>query len=348
MQTNTKLNKSKSNKDDEFYTQYKDIENELNRYIHFYPDLFKDKVILCPCDDPEWSNFTKFFIDNFEKFGIKKLISTSYAIDYKKAIQPSTLFDLLSPKEEFITKGKVFILDKENFNKDKTNWEYLKGNGDFRSKEITNFRDEADFIITNPPFSLFRVFMKWVLDGNKKFIVIGNRNTILYKDIFPLIKENKIWIGNGRKTLTGFYKDIRNQIDLYKINAEWFTNIGNTKENRFLKLQTMSENLKNNEKLRKELYKFNSGNYMKYDYLDAIDIPFTNAIPSDYKGIMGVPISFLEKYNPEQFEILDIISRYGTLDYFNKNELVKKEKGFLASINGKPQFSRILIRYKNV
>lgn len=212
---NTNLGNAKTAKNDEFYTQLADINKEMQAYLDYNPEVFRDKTILLPCDDPEWSNFTKFFALNFQLFGIKRLISTSYAPDAKKAkygIEPS-----LFPEEEhdpkfdpskWQTRGKIFILDRDGngdnrIDIDDLQWNYLNGDGDFRSKEVTQLRNEADFIITNPPFSLFREFLKWIMDGGKQFSVIGNMNAITYKEVFPLIKNNRVWLGG-----TGFVSDM--------------------------------------------------------------------------------------------------------------------------------------------
>lgn len=202
---NAVFDKAKNEKNDEFYTQYEYIQKEINAYIEYNPDVFKGKTILLPCDDPEWSNFTKFFAQNFEKFGIKKLISTSYAIEsklYKEHYQIS-LFESEAPQfdaSKTKTHGKIFTLtrDKNNSGRIDINdleWQYLEGDGDFRSNEVTALRDEADIIITNPPFSLYREFVTWIFEGNKQLLVIGNQNSITYKEIFPLIKANKLWLG---------------------------------------------------------------------------------------------------------------------------------------------------------
>jgi len=186
--SNKYLSKAKNAKKDEFYTLYQDIEREINAYLEYDPDVFKGKTILFPCDDPEWSNFTKFFAQNFENFGLKKLISTSFALDsklYKGGYQP-TLFETNNPqfdKEKTVTNGKIFILDQDK-NKDgkidvnDLEWTYLKGDGDFKSKEIIKLRDEADIIITNPPFSLFREFLNWIVEADKQFVIIGSMNAI--------------------------------------------------------------------------------------------------------------------------------------------------------------------------
>ncbi len=321
---NTNLGNAKTAKNDEFYTQLPDIEHEMQAYVDYDPDVFRDKTILMPCDDPEWSNFTRYFALNFQLFGIRKLISTSYAPDAKAAkygVQPS-LFpgDEQDPKfdrDKWQTHGRIFVLDRDingdnRIDIDDLRWEYLDGDGDFRSREITQLRNEADFIITNPPFSLFREFLKWIIDGGKQFSVIGNMNAITYKEVFPLLMDNKIWLGNGFTAGNAFfatpnaqkYGDGVLQDDgLVKFrNCCWFTNIELGKRHEPLPLMTMADNLKFSRhkdlRGRKE--------YQHYDNYDAIEVPYTDAIPSDYSGAMGVPISFLDKYCPEQFKIIGI------------------------------------------
>ena len=197
---NANLKNAKKQKNDEFYTQYQDIQKEVNAYLEYDKDVFRGKTILLPCDDPEWSNFTKFFAQNFENFGIKKLISTSFAVESKNVdieYEP-TLFESIDPrfdKSKTRCKGKIFTLSQDEnqdgkINIDDLKWNYLDGDGDFRSDEVKNLRDQADLIITNPPFSLFREFVGWIMEANKKFLIIGNMNAITYKEIFPLIKEN--------------------------------------------------------------------------------------------------------------------------------------------------------------
>ncbi|NLL17093.1 MAG: DNA methyltransferase, partial [Clostridiales bacterium] len=202
MAGNKDLTEAKIAKNDEFYTQYEDIQKEVNAYLEYNPDVFRDKTVLLPCDDPEWSNFTKFFAQNFENFGLKKLISTSYAADSKPSDIPYqlTLFEMLDPQyDENKTRshGKIFSLTRDknksgNIDIDDLKWHYLEGDGDFRSEEIKKLRDEADIIITNPPFSLFREFLAWIMEAQKSFLIIGNMNAITYKEVYPLIKENKI------------------------------------------------------------------------------------------------------------------------------------------------------------
>lgn len=319
---NSGLTKAKTAKNDEFYTQYYDIEKEINAYIEYGSEVFKNKTILLPCDDPEWSNFTKFFAQNFQRFGLKKLISTSYAPNsknYKTKYQP-TLFEANDPQydnKKTITNGKIFTLtrDKSGDGKIDVNdleWSYLKGDGDFRSDEIKKLRDQADIIITNPPFSLFREFVSWIVASNKKFLIIGSMNAITYKEVFPLIMKNKLWLGptitSGDRefqvpdeypvTAAGWRIDENGKKYLRIKGVRWFTNIDHGRRHQELRLMTKSDNFKFNKKLKGKT------KYDTYDNFDAIEVPFTDAIPSDFKGIMGVPISFLDKYNPDQFEII--------------------------------------------
>lgn len=213
---NSNLSRAKSAKNDEFYTQYADIQKEINAYLEYDKDVFRDKTILLPCDDPEWSNFTKFFAQNFENFGLKKLISTSYAIDSKYELygqielNEDADFVKSSPNYDCSKnskKGKIFTLTRKDKRVDYNDleWKYLEGDGDFRSEEVKKLRDEADFIITNPPFSLFREFIAWLFEAEKKFLVIGNMNAITYKEVFPLIKDNKLWLGNGFNAGNAFF-----------------------------------------------------------------------------------------------------------------------------------------------
>lgn len=303
---NRNLTKAKNTKNDEFYTQYYDIEREINAYLEYNPDVFRGKTILLPCDDPEWSNFTKFFAQNFENFGIKKLISTSYAPDsknHKGGYQP-TLFETSAPQfdeKKTITKGKIFTLTHDKTGDGKIDvedleWTYLKDDGDFRSKEILKLRNETDIIITNPPFSLFRDFMSWIVDSQKQFLILGNMNAITYKEIFPLIKDNIIWLG----TKNGAKEYLTPNGDIQKMgNTIWFTNIEHGRRHQLLPLMTMEDNIKFSKHKN-----IKGKEYQKYENYNAIEVPFTSAIPSDYDGIMGVPISFLDKYSPEQFEII--------------------------------------------
>lgn len=323
---NSNLGAAKTAKNDEFYTQYLDIQKEVNAYVEYNPDVFKGKTILLPCDDPEWSNFTRFFVENFELLGLKKLISTSYAVESKKIKEwEPTLFETEAPQydaDKSRTNGKIFILDGDKNNNgtidvDDLKWEYLEGDGDFRSEEVKKLRDEADVIITNPPFSLWREFLAWILEGHKKFLIIGNQNAITYKEVFPYIKANELWLG-----ATGFSTDMvfavpkgtevdpKDRAKAAKLGYEgdytrlgnscWFTNLDHGRRHQPLQLMTMADNLKfSRHKDVKE------NGYPKYDNYDAIEVPYVDAIPSDYTGAMGVPITFLDKYCPDQFEIVE-------------------------------------------
>jgi len=214
---NDNLTAAKTAKNDEFYTQYEDIQKEMNAYLEYDPDAFKDAVVLLPCDDPDWSNFTRYFAQNFGKLGLKKLISTSYAPNAKPAVPyQSALFEPEGERfDEVKTRanGKIFTLEKDISGDGKVDfsdfeWKYLEGDGDFRSEEVTKLRDEATHIITNPPFSLFREFVAWILKSEAKFSIIGNMNAITYKEVFPLIKENKIWLGATRAGMGSMWFEV--------------------------------------------------------------------------------------------------------------------------------------------
>ena len=363
-------------KNDEFYTQYHDIEKEISAYLEYNPDVFRGKTVLLPCDDPEWSNFTKYFAQNFETFGLKKLISTSYAPEskrYKFGYVP-TLFETEAPHfdaDKSKTHGKIFVLDHDVtgdgiINFEDLEWQYLEGDGDFRSKEICKLRDEADFIITNPPFSLFREFLLWIMEAEKDFLIIGNMNAISYKEVFPLIKDNKVWYGcsisSGDRefgvpdeyplTASGWRIDEQGKKYIRVKGVRWFTNLDHGRRHQFLPLMTMADNLKFSR--HKELR--GREDYIHYENYDAIEVPFTDAIPSDYEGVMGVPLSFLDKYCPEQFVIIghphgDYGLELGLKPY--PRELKKLNKGLRDGDlyymkDGVPElpFRRILIRKK--
>ena len=324
---NEKLSAAKSAKNDEFYTQYHDIEREVEAYLEYDADAFRNKTVLLPCDDPEWSNFTRYFAQNFERLGLKKLISTSYAYESKRHRSPiqlslfETEFETKAPQynpDKTKTHGKIFVLthDKTGDGRvdlDDLEWKYLDGDGDFRSKEVTQLRDEADIIVTNPPFSLFRDFFAWIIESGKRFIMIGNKNCVTYKEVFPYIKDNKLW--SGRKEWTGgmWFKtmnpdDVDKVIDgvnMKNVPSIWLTNIEHGRRHQPLQLMTWDDNLRYSR--HKEIN--GKPSYDHYDNYNAIEVPYTDAIPSDYEGIMGVPISFLDKYCPEQFEILGATQR---------------------------------------
>ncbi len=380
---NSLLGAAKAGKNDEFYTQWREIEREMNAYLEFNPDVFRGKVVLLPCDDPEWSNFTKFFALHFVNLGLKKLISTSYApesnagrLDY----QP-TLFEAESPKFDATkthVNGKMFVLELDDvtgdgvINIDDLQWEYLAGDGDFRSAEVTKLRDEADFIITNPPFSLFRPFMSWVMTRDKQFAVIGNMNGSTYKEIFPLIKANNLWYGpsisSGDRefgvpshyplSAAGTRVDGQGQRYIRVKGVRWFTNIDHGRRHQPLELMSRADNLRFNKKFIKKLD--GASDYFRYDNYDAIEVPFSDAIPSDFEGVMGVPITWLDKYNPDQFEIVGT-NRYaaphGMSQKFVDDYYASGQKGQISEghpdlcyydVEARPvvTYDRILIRHR--
>ena len=374
---NRNLNAAKTAKNDEFYTQFYDIETEMEAYLDYKRDVFRGKTVLLPCDDPEWSNFPRYFAQNFETLGLKKLISTSFAPEsktYKYGYQLS-LFETESPKfdkDKTKTHGKIFVLTEDTtgdgvINLDDLQWDYLNGDGDFRSEEVTKLRDEADIIVTNPPFSLFREFVAWIMEANKEFVIIGNQNAITYKELFPLLMNNRIWLG-----ATGFSSDmvfgvpegtVVKESDKKKAerlgyvgnytrlgNSCWFTNIDHGRRHQPLRLMTEAENMRFSK--HKEI---KGKGYQKYDNYDAIEVNYYDAIPSDYDGVMGVSITFLDKYCPEQFEIVGMAKRgagdpalkskvYTKADYPNYSDLnatptLKDEAGILHNT-----YPRVLIR----
>lgn len=368
---NRNLTNAKNAKQDEFYTQYYDIETEMEAYLEYNPDVFRGKTVLLPCDDPEWSNFTRYFAQDFQKLGLKRLISTSYAPESKlvKTGYTPSLFETEAPQydpEKTQVKGKIFILDRDitgdgRIDIDDIDWKYLDGDGDFRSEEVTRLRDEADIIVTNPPFSLFREFMAWIVKAQKQFVIIGNMNAITYKEVFPLIKGNKMWMGNGFKAGNAYFKTLvgkdyaegvyNKETGLVKFrNCCWFTNLEHGRRHKPLQLMTMADNIKYSK--HKDVQ---GREYAHYDNYDAIEVPHTDAIPSDYSGVMGVPISFLDKYCPEQFELLGITDRqntsglrlkkYTALDSPKYNDLNARS---VIVVNGeyKQVYARILIRKK--
>ena len=398
---NSTLTNAKEAKQDEFYTQYYDIEREVEAYLDYNPDVFRGKTVLLPCDDPEWSNFTRFFAQNFETLGLKKLISTSYAPDAKKE-KYGILFEYAAeqnggrPKNE---RGRIFVLDHDTnksgrIDLDDLEWEYLQGDGDFRSEEVCKLRDEADVIVTNPPFSLFREFLAWILEGKcltrrrgeagsaekglatkstkgtKQFLIIGNMNAIKYKETFPLIKANKMWLGatgNGTDMVFGVPETaVIAQHDRDKAakmgyvgnytrlgNSCWFTNIEHGRRHQPLQLMTERENIKYSR--HKEV---RGVGYRRYINFDGIEVPYVDAIPSDYDGVMGVPISFLDKFCPEQFEIvgmsLDLAEARDEIRdwYLARPEEKQKRTGndtfYYRDDNGNPVrlYDRLAIRFR--
>ena len=311
---NDDLRAARREKNDEFYTQFHDIQKEIGTYLDYSPKVFMGKTVLLPCDDPEWSSFTKYFAQNFQTLGLKKLISTSYAPGSKPSElnQQPTLFETESPQfdaEKTIKNGKIFVLDSDR-NGDQAidvndlTWSYLEGDGDFRSPEITALKDQADIIITNPPFSLFREFLSWLIEGEKTFAIIGNMNQLASKDVFPLIRDNKVWLGQSINSgdrefrvpdsypleSAGWRIDELGQKYIRVKGVRWFTNIEHGRRHQELPLMSEDDNIKFSK--HKEVKGIG---YRKYVNFDAIEIPYTDAIPKDYDGLMGVPISFLDK-----------------------------------------------------
>jgi hypothetical protein len=374
---NTNLANAKTAKNDEFYTQYADIQKEINAYLDYDPNVFRGKTVLLPCDDPEWSNFTKFFAQNFESFGLKKLISTSYAVESKKIKDwKPTLFETESPyydADKSRTNGKIFILDEDinsdgRFNINDLHWNYLEGDGDFRSDEVKALRDEADIIVTNPPFSLFREFFTWIMEANKKFLILGNFKAIAYKEVFPHIKGNRIWTGNKNfgggmdmimpkeifdaNKLKKYHTDKEGNIIQNIMGVVWFTNIDHGRRHETLPLMTMEDNI-----LYSKHKEIKGKGYVHYENYDAIDVPYSDAIPSDYDGLMGVPRTFLDKYCPDQFEIIgnaegDAGKELGFKPYPRElrklNKSLRDGQPYYFDENGVPQkpFGRIIIRKK--
>lgn len=325
MNDNLNLNKANKEKNDEFYTFYSDVEKEIENYVNYNPDLFRDKIILLPCETQRFSEFYNYFHNNYKRFKYKKVIVTSYCRDYNPLVNPNI-------------RGSKMECNGEEVKVDK-----LKGDGDFRSKEITELRDEADFIITNPPFSLLRDFIEWVVNSGKQFSVLSNINVITNKTIFNFFKEGKIWVGDSTFNDGVYFKVDNDYIHdkkykfLKEINGHkvirvgsicWFTNIMFHRKDKKRNYNTMDLNIRDNK--YKNLYK-------KYDGYDAIEIPNSKLIPSDYYGEMGVPVTFLNKLGiGSEFELLGL------------DDHRVEWKGSANSINGKQIYRRLIIRRKKL
>lgn len=325
---NLNLRKASTAKKDEFYTQLSDIENELKHYKKH----FKGKVVYCNCDDPRVSNFFHYFSHNFEKLGLKKLITTCYK---------SQSMDLFSENKSEEAIYLEYTGDKNGNNvpdPDEIGIKKLKSDGDFRSKESIALLKQADIVVTNPPFSLFREYVAQLIEHDKKFIIVGHQNAISYKEIFKLIKEDKMWLGYGFKGgaahfINKHYEDYatagNHQEGMIRVSGvTWFTNLDISKRHEDL-----------------ILYKtYNPKEYPKFDHFDAINVDKTNDIPMDYKGNIGVPITFLNKYSPEQFEIIDGLNRYSILD----GPTPETQGKYLSQVNGNPIYVRIVIKNKKI
>lgn len=290
MSTNANLHKAKDAKNDEFYTQLTDVSKEL---MH-YKQHFKDKTVLCNCDDPTWSAFWKYFHLNFSALGLKKLISTHY-----DKTQPTYKMEYTGGNDNDIEVGVKTSLD---------------GNGDFRNQECLDILDEADIVVTNPPFSLFREYVAVLMEHEKKFLIIGSLNAVKYSECFPFIMNNQMWLGNNNvhnfMQPDGIVKKFG--------NINWYTNLDFAK--RHEKIILWKE--------------YNDKEYPKYETYDAIEVSKVTNIPVNYNGIMGVPISFMSKYNPEQFEIVGEFN-HGSDNIFDLAKPI---------INGKELYPRIAIR----
>ncbi|MDR0485120.1 MAG: adenine-specific methyltransferase EcoRI family protein [Elusimicrobiota bacterium] len=326
MSGNKTLHKASKAKNDDFYTQISDIERETKHYKQH----FKNKIIFCNCDDPEYSNFWRHFHIAFCVFGLKKLVSTHFV--YKDLFKAGDTY-----KMEYV--GKDSISDGNFMTGIKTP---LKENGDFRSNECIDILKEADVVVTNPPFSLFREYVAQLIEYKKKFLIIGSKNAVSYKEIFKLIKDNKIWLGHGFANGNAYFK-VANPRDyasgvydeksgLVKFrNISWFTNLDHKGRHEEILLWR----------------KYEAEKYPKYDNYDAIEVGKVADIPMDYDGIMGVPITFLDQYNPEQFEILGCAASAG----YNKDivgiEKISSFKDARPLIKGKNTYVRIFIRRKD-
>ena len=320
---NRTLHIAKSSKKDEFYTQLSDIESELQHYT----EHFKNKVVFCNCDDPRISNFFTYFSYNFENLGLKKLITTCYKNQEK---------DLFGEEE---SESAVFLeyTGDKNGNKipdaEEIGIRPLKGDGDFRSKESIDLLKQADIVVTNPPFSLFREYVDQLVKYEKKFLIIGNINAITYKEIFKLIKENNAWLGiNMGRGISGFI--VPDHYELYGTETN-IDSLGNRiiSPNNCLWLTNLDTFKRHEDIVLTKKYHGNEIEYPKYDNYDAINVNKTQDIPMDYEGFMGVPITFLHKYNPEQFELIK----------FRKGNDEKD-----LSINGKCPYFRILIKNRRL
>jgi hypothetical protein len=327
---NKNLQEAKRNKKDEFYTQLSDIERELKYYKHH----FKDKVVYCNCDDPRVSNFFHFFSYNFEKLGLKKLIATCYK---------NQSMDLFSQNDSEQAIYLEYTGDKNGNNvpdPSEIGIKHLKGDGDFRSSESIGLLTQADIVVTNPPFSLFREYVAQLIEYDKKFVIVGHQNAITYKEIFPLIKENKLWLGYGFKGGAGHfinehYEDYATATDrkegMIRVSGvHWFTNLEINKRHEDLILYK----------------KYTPEEYPTYDNYNAIEVSKTKDIPMDYSGVMGVPITFMDKYNPDQFEIIGATESEGK--GFSNGLWDEKSKVAQPLVNQNRVYKRIFIKHKKL
>lgn len=384
---NKNLGAARNTKNDEFYTQFHDIQKEIEAYLEYDKNTFRDKVVYCNCDDPFESNFFRYFVLNFKRLGLKSLISTSYKPSPVANTQLGLFGDdkTLPPEKgrPKVTANKFVINSVGDINGDgsfslqdiaeqlKANkhneWEPLKGDGDFRSEECVELLKQSDIVVTNPPFSLFREYMAQLVEYDKKFCIIGNKNALTYREVFPLIKENKLWYG---PSITGGDREfeVPSSVVLHSSSqridengkkfvrvpgVHWFTNLDHGRRHLPLQLMTMADNRKFNKKVIKS-----QKAYKPYDNYDAIEVPFTDAIPSDYDGIMGVPITFIDRYSPEQFEIVWLAAgnSYANmppklLEYVKFVPNVPGAEGAgqgVAVVERQKVYARILIKHRKV
>lgn len=326
---NSGLHSAKRNKKDEFYTQIADIERELRHYRNH----FNGKVVYCNCDDPYVSAFFEYFTKNFEFLGIKKLITTCYK---------SQRMDLFSQNDSEQAIKLEYLGGAPNSlpTPDDIGVTPLKGDGDFRSEECIEILQESDIVVTNPPFSLFSEYVVQLAEYDKHFVIIGHQNAISYKEVFPLIKENRMWLGYGFKRnmahfIAPHYEDTASDADhregLIRVSGVvWFTNLDHNK--------------RHEEMILVQQYRDNESDYPNYDNYDAIEVSKTQHIPSDYQGVMGVPITFLTKYNPDQFEIIGA-SDNGAID--DKYKLPHFKRHNEPYVNDKKTYKRLFIRNRN-
>lgn len=361
---NKNLTNAKKAKNDEFYTQFSDIQKEVESYLEYDPNAFKGKVVYSNCDDPFESNFFRYFVLNFNRLGLKRLISTSY----KPSPVANTQLGLFGDDKTLpklkgrpkVTANKFIINEVGDIDGDgsftlediakqlRTNknneWTPLEGDGDFRSAECVELLKQSDIVVTNPPFSLLIEYIGQLMEYKKQFLIIGTMNAIVYVDIFPYVKNHRLWLGNGFHAGNAYFSTPNAREDfaegvydkksgLVKFrNCCWYTNLDHGRRHQPLKLMTMADNLKFHKKFK------NKTQYDHYDNYDAIEVPFSDAVPSDYDGVMGVPVSFLERYSPDQFEIVG--SNRGI------NQDPNKVYGRSSYLNGKEIFKRIFIKHK--
>lgn len=309
---NSNLHRAKTQKNDEFYTQLTDVSKEL---MH-YKKHFKDKIVLCNCDDPTWSAFWKYFHLNFSELGLKRLVSTHYE---------KSEYTFGKKKE----RSYVMVYEGGNDNDETVGIKTpLKGDGDFRSSECIEILKQCDIVVTNPPFSLFREFVAQLIEYDKKFLIIGNKNAVEYSEVFAPIKANNLWMGYCSPSVFDTPEGLSKKVQGL---CRWFTNLDISK--RYEKLVLWKT--------------YNPNDYPKYDYIDAIEVGKVAEIPMDYDGIMGVPLTFMDYYNPDQFEIIDCTNgRYAILDALDVNAYLAKNHKRICSLDEHPKYARLLIRKK--